>query len=93
VGLSLEEAEFGIALLGDVNNDGVVELMDRAIVNGFWRTLRLRSGQAGSAGPFSSRDCDLNCDGDVELIDRVIANAIWRGALGQDWVSEPCPMR
>jgi len=63
----------------------VVDVADRAIVNGFWRT--------GSAGPFSSRDCDLNCDGDVELIDRVIANAIWRGALGQDWVSEPCPMR
>ena len=39
------------------------------------------------------RDCDLNCDGDVELIDRVIANAIWRGALGRDWVSNPCPFR
>ena len=34
------EAEFGIALLGDVNNDGVVDVADRAIVNGFWRTLR-----------------------------------------------------
>jgi len=79
------EAEFGIALLGDVNNDGVVELMDRAIVNGFWRT--------GSAGPFSLRDCDLNCDGEVELMDRIIANAIWRGGLGQDWVSNPCPLR
>jgi hypothetical protein len=22
-----------------------------------------------------------------------IANAVWRGALGQDWVSEPCPFR
>ena len=85
MGLSLEEAEFGIALLGDVNNDGVVELMDRAIANGFWRT--------GSAGPFSLRDCDLNCDGVVELMDRIIANAVWRGGLGQDSVSNPCPLR
>ncbi len=79
------EAEFGIALLGDVNNDGIVELMDRMIVNGFWRT--------GSAGPFSLRECDLNCDGEVELMDRIIANAVWRGELGQDSVSNPCPLR
>jgi hypothetical protein len=46
------EAEFGIALLGDTNNDGVVNVADRSI-----------------------------------------ANAIWRGILGQNSVSNPCPLR
>jgi hypothetical protein len=32
------EAEFGIALLGDTNNDGVVNVADRSIANAFWRT-------------------------------------------------------
>jgi hypothetical protein len=79
------EAEFGIALLGDTNNDGVVNVADRSIANAFWRT--------GSAGPYFSRDCDVNCDGVVNVADRSIANAIWRGILGQNSVSNPCPMR
>ncbi|UCF43769.1 MAG: hypothetical protein JSV99_02235 [Planctomycetota bacterium] len=79
------EAEFGIALLGDINNDGVVNVADRSIANAFWRT--------GSAGPYTLRDCDLSCDGVVNVADRSIANAIWRGTLGQNSVSEPCPLR
>jgi len=79
------EADFGIALLGDVNNDGVVNVADRSIMNAFWRT--------GAAGSFTLRDCDLNCDGTVNVADRSIANAIWRGALGQNSVSTPCPFR
>jgi hypothetical protein len=79
------EAEFGIALLGDTNNDGVVNVADRSIANAFWRT--------GSAGPYTLRDCDVNCDGAVNVADRSIANAIWRGILGQNSVSGPCPLR
>ncbi|UCF42416.1 MAG: right-handed parallel beta-helix repeat-containing protein [Planctomycetota bacterium] len=79
------EAEFGIALLGDTNNDGVVNVADRSIANAFWRT--------GSAGPYMLRDCDVNCDGVVNVADRSIANAVWRGILGQNSVSSPCPLR
>jgi len=79
------EAKFGIALLGDVNNDGVVDVADSAIVNAFWQT--------GSAGPYTMRDCDLNCDGAVNIADHVIAEAIWQGILGQNSVSAPCPLR
>jgi hypothetical protein len=79
------ETEFGIALLGDVSNDGVVNVADRSITNAFWRT--------GSAGAYTLRDCDLNCDGVVNVADRSIANAIWRGLLGQNSVSNPCPLR
>ncbi|UCF42280.1 MAG: SBBP repeat-containing protein [Planctomycetota bacterium] len=79
------EAEFGIALLGDVSNDGVVNVADRSIANAFWRT--------GSAGAYTLRDCDVNCDGVVNVADRSIANAIWRGTLGQNSVSVPCPLR
>ncbi|UCF43493.1 MAG: hypothetical protein JSV99_00780 [Planctomycetota bacterium] len=79
------EAEFGIALLGDINNDGVVNVADRSIANAFWRT--------GSAGAYTQRDCDLNRDGVVNVADRSIANAIWRGMLGQNSVSSPCPLR
>ena len=82
---SIAEAEFGIALLGDVSNDGVVNVADRSIVNAFWRT--------GSAGAFTLRDCDVNCDGVVNVADRSIANAIWRGTLGQNLVGSPCPFR
>jgi hypothetical protein len=81
----LERAEFGIALLGDVNNDGVVNVADRAIANAFW--------VSGSAGPYTLRDCDVNCDGVVNVADRAIANAIWVGGLGQKTVSNPCPLR
>ncbi|MHC4498918.1 MAG: matrixin family metalloprotease, partial [Planctomycetota bacterium] len=79
------EGQFGIALLGDTNNDGVVNVADRSIANAFWRT--------GSAGPYTLRDCDVNCDGVVNVADRSIANAIWRGILGQNSVSSPCPLR
>ncbi|MHC4676451.1 MAG: GLUG motif-containing protein, partial [Planctomycetota bacterium] len=44
------EAEFGIALLGDVNNDAIINVADRSIANAFWRM--------GSAGPYTLRDCD-----------------------------------
>ena len=79
------EAQFGVALLGDVNNDGVVNIADRSIINAFWQT--------GAAGGFSLRDCDLNCDDTVNITDRSIANAIWRGQLGQNQVSNTCPFR
>lgn len=79
------EQEFGIALLGDVNNDGIVNVADRSIINAFWR--------AGSAGKFTLRDCDLNCDDIVDVADRSIANAVWRGTLCQNEASSPCPFR
>lgn len=79
------EQKFGIALLGDVNNDCRVDLADRSIINAFWRT--------GSAGKFTSRDCDLNCDGTVDVADRSIANAIWQGTFCLKKVSQPCPFR
>ena len=79
------EQVFGIALLGDVNNDCRVDLVDRSIINTFWQT--------GSAGKFSLRDCDLNCDGFVDVTDRSIANVIWQGLLCLNKVSQPCPLR
>ncbi len=79
------EAEFGIALLGDVNNDGIINVADRSIANAFWRL--------GSVGAYTLRDCDVNSDGIVNVADRSIANAVWRGILGQNSVSEPCPLR
>ena len=79
------EAQFGIALLGDVNNDTAVNATDRGIINAFW--------QAGSAEGFTLRDCDLNCNGAVNATDRSIANAVWRGALGQNQVTNLCPFR
>jgi hypothetical protein len=77
------EAQFGIALLGDVNNDTVVNIADRSIINAFWRE--------GSAGNFSLKDCDLNCDDVVNVADRSIVNAIWQGILGQNSVTNLCP--
>ncbi|NIP51215.1 MAG: hypothetical protein GWN67_04660 [Phycisphaerae bacterium] len=79
------EKEFGIALLGDVNNDCRVDVADRSIINAFWQT--------GSAGKFTLRDCDLNCDGVVDVADRSIANAVWQGTLCRDKVTSPCPLR
>ncbi len=81
----IAEAEFGVALLGDINNDGAVNVADTSIVNAFW--------QRGSAGPYTARDCDLNCDGAVNIADHVIVEAIWQGILGQNSVSTPCPLR
>jgi surface protein len=79
------EAQFGIALLGDVNNDTEVNVTDRIIMNAFWQT--------GSAEPFTFRDCDIDCNGYVNVVDRIIANAIWQGNLGSGSVSNPCPLR
>jgi len=79
------EAQFGIALLGDVNNDTFVNVTDRGIINAFWQT--------GSAEDFTLRDCDLNCDGYVNVADRGIVNAIWQGELGQNSVTSLCPHR
>ena len=79
------EVEFGIALLGDVNNDTVVNVADRSITNAFWRL--------GAAGSFTFRDCDINCDEAVNVADRSIANAVWRGVLGQNSVTNSCPFR
>jgi hypothetical protein len=81
----IAETQFGIALLGDVNNDGVVNVADRSIINAFWRL--------GAAGPFTFRDCNINCDTAVNVADRSIANAIWRGVLGQNSVANLCPLR
>jgi hypothetical protein len=77
------EAQFGVALLGDVNNDTVVNIADRSIINAFWRD--------GSAGSFSLRDCDLDCDDVVNIVDRTMANTIWQGILGQNSVTNSCP--
>ena len=79
------KTQFGIALLGDVNNDAVVNVADRSIVNAFWRT--------GSAGIFTLKDCDLNSDDSVNIADRSIANAVWRGTLGSNSIGAPCPLR
>jgi hypothetical protein len=79
------QAEFGISLLGDVNNDAIINVADRSIANVFWRT--------GSAGPYTLRDCDVNSDGIINVADRAIANAVWRGIVGQKSVSAPCPLR
>jgi hypothetical protein len=79
------EIEFGIALLGDVDNNGVVDLQDRVLVNAFWRL--------GPIEPLSLRDCDVNCDGVVDVTDRAIVNAIFQGQLGQNSISTPCPLK
>jgi hypothetical protein len=83
--VGIAEKQFGIALLGDVNNDGSVDVADRSIINAFWRT--------GSAGSFTYRDCNINCDGGIDVADRSIANAIWRGTLGQNSIGDSCPFR
>jgi len=79
------QMDFGIALLGDVNNDTAVNVADRGITNAFWRT--------GSAGSFTLADCDVNCDGVVNVADRGITNAIWRGLLGSNSITNYCPLR
>ncbi len=81
----IAEAQFGIALLGDANNDGVVNVADRSIINAFWRL--------GAAGPYTFNDCNVNDDGAVNVADRSIANAVWRGVLGANSVTTPCPFR
>jgi hypothetical protein len=79
------EIEFGVALLGDINNDTVVDVADCSIVNAFW--------QIGSAGSYSLRDCDVNHDGVVDVADCSITNAIWRGILGQNHIGVLCHLR
>jgi hypothetical protein len=81
----IAEAQFGIALLGDANNDGEVDVADRAIINVFWRL--------GTAGPYTFNDCNVNCDEVINVADRSIANAVWRGVLGKNSINTPCPFR
>lgn len=76
---------FGIALLGDIDNNGDVGLRDRVLVNNFW--------QLGPTELLSLRDCDVNCDGVVDVTDRNIVNAIFQGKLGQSSVDTPCLSR
>ena len=79
------EKEFGIALLGDVNNDSTVDYIDFSIVDAFCR--------AGFAESYSFRDCDLNCDGAVNVIDRFITKLILKGSFGRNSVGIACPCR
>jgi len=79
------QLQFGIALLGDVNNDKLVDIADCSITNAFWRN--------GFAGPFTLRDCDVNCDDMIDIADRSITNAIWRGRLGSNSITNSCPLR
>ena len=79
------EAQFGIALLADVNNDASVTVLNRSIINAFWRM--------GSAGSFTFKDCNVNCDESVNGTDRSIANVVLLGQLGQNTVSQACPFR
>jgi len=81
----IAETGFGVALLGDINNDASVNDTDREIINTFWRL--------GSADLFTFTDCDVNCDSAVNVADRSITNAVWRGVLGQNSVTNPCPFR
>jgi hypothetical protein len=82
---TVAEVEFGMALLGDVNNDTLVDVADTTIINAFWQT--------GSAGDFTLQDCDINSDNIVDVADITIANAVWKGSLCQNCVSNPCPFR
>ncbi|MFA5238837.1 MAG: dockerin type I domain-containing protein, partial [Phycisphaerae bacterium] len=70
---------------GDINNDAVVDVADRSIVNAFW--------QVGYAGSYSFQDCDINRDGVVDVADRSITNAIWVGTLGRNSTEAPCQLR
>lgn len=79
------ETEFGISLLGDINNDAVVNVADCSIVNVFWKTR--------SAGIYSLRDCDVNCDGVVNVADCSVTNAVWVGKLGRNFTAAPCRLR
>jgi hypothetical protein len=76
---------FGIVLLGDIDNNGVVDLQDRVLVNAFW--------QLGPIELLSLRDCDVNCDGVVDLKDRTIVNDVLQGKRGQNSVGTPCLSR
>jgi len=79
------ERQFAIALLGDVNNDAMVDLFDRVIFNAFWK---------GESAPATFEDCDLSSDGlSVDLTDRVILNAVWGGDIGSTSVGAKCPLR
>ncbi len=84
------EAQFGIALLGDVNNDGEVNIIDRSMINAYLR---------GSPLPDSigMRDCDVFCDSSetVDIIDKSVINAVLRGTVDiePDNVSTACPLR
>ena len=72
------DTHFTIALLGDVNKDSIVNVIDCSIINAFWRT--------GKAGLYSTRDCDVNCDGLIDVADRAVTDAVRKGALGQSTI-------
>ncbi len=78
-----QSEKFSIVLLGDVNNDGIVNVKDAAIVNAYWKT--------GSAGSYTLKDCDLNSDGTVNETDLDIVCSVWNGILGIDNVDVPPP--
>jgi hypothetical protein len=96
-----------VALLGDVNNDGKVNIIDRAIVNAVWRMGSSAGGSEKQAledklGSFTLKDCDLNCDGAVVSAVEVVfpvGAQILRFAqddarvLGRRQVTAPCPLR
>jgi parallel beta-helix repeat protein len=81
----IAEKQFGIALLGDINNDARVNVIDRALINSFWRT--------GSAANCTFRDCNIRCDSRINVIDRAVLNAVWRGTIGSNSKTTPCPLR
>ncbi len=75
-------AEFSVALLADVNNDGIVNVTDRSIVGAY--TVD------GFAGVYTLKDIDLSCDGVADGDDRIISNDVWRGnECSTTGVSEP----
>jgi hypothetical protein len=82
---AIARMRFGVALLGDIDNNGIVDLQDRVLVNAFWHL--------GSVGRLSLRDCDVNCNGIVDVTDRAIVNAVFQGKIGRTSVSVPCPLR
>ena len=83
------QAQFGIALLGDVNNDRMVDIVDRSMINAYLR--------GNPPGFITMRDCDVFCDSAevVDIIDKSVINAILRGTVDiePDEVSVPCPFR
>ena len=59
-----------VALVGDLNGDGGVDIADLALVGGQWNT----PGQAGA------QNADANADGVVDIADMALIGANWTGA-------------
>ena len=85
------EAQFGIALLGDINNDRRVDIIDRSMINAFLR------GSPPLPDSITMRDCDVFCDSSetVDITDKSVINAVLRGTVDiePDNVSTACPLR